>query len=291
MNNVNEIKQINKRLVIQWLPIRPKDTYKNQLGRVLCIGGNENMGGAIILAGGAALASGAGLVTVASHPVNRTALHSHFPEIMFTDYHSSDHLEELIAGSDTILIGPGLGRDHVARQLVHRVIELCSKEQYLIIDADGLYHLSLLIRDNLLLTRPKNLILTPHLGEWKQLTGLEPSLENYADNQKWQVNMEAIVILKKERTEVYLEEQIWENTAGNPSMSTGGMGDTLAGMIAGLIGQYDNKNQAILSGVFLHSYIADELAKTHYVTLPHLIIQHIPQVMARFQSEKEGKSC
>lgn len=285
------VEQINKDKVINWLPIRPKDTYKNQLGKVLCIGGNENMGGAIILAGGAALASGAGLVTVASHPVNRTALHSHFPEIMFTDYHSSDHLEDLIADADTILIGPGLGRDHFAHQLVHRLSELCSEEQYLIIDADGLYHLSLLIKDNLLLLRPKNLILTPHLGEWEQLTGLKPNHENHADNQKWQAYMKATIILKKERTEVYFKQQIWENTAGNPSMSTGGMGDTLAGMIAGLIGQYNNKAQAILSGVFLHSYISDELAKTHYVTLPHLIIQHVPQVMARFQSEKEGTSC
>ena len=82
--------------------------------------------------------------------------------------------------------------------------------------------------------------------------------------------------MKKERTEIYYKDEIWKNSAGNPSMATGGMGDTLVGIIASFIGQFDNPKNAILSAVYVHSAVADELAKTHYVTLPTEIIKHLP---------------
>lgn len=287
MKKVSHMQKIAQSLVSSWLPIRPRDIYKNKLGRVLCIGGNENMGGAIILAGGAALNSGAGLVTIASHQANRSALHARHPEIMFVDYDNSDQLAEQIKIADTILLGPGLGREKSDQQLVQMVLDSCTDHQSVIIDADGLYHLAHLLSEDSHFELSKQTILTPHLGEWEKLTHLSPADENITDNIAWRDQLNAAIVLKKERTEIYLTQECWQNTAGNPSMATGGMGDTLAGMIAGFIGQYENKKQAILSAVYLHSYIADQLAETHYVTLPSQIIAHIPEYMAKFKRDKE----
>ena len=91
--------------------------------------------------------------------------------------------------------------------------------------------------------------------------------------------LDSVVVLKKERTEVYIEKQVWKNTAGNPSMATGGMGDTLCGILASFLGQFQNKKPAILSAVFVHSHTADRLRDTHYVTLPSHLIEAFPGVI------------
>lgn len=86
------MKKITKEIVVDTIPIRDKDTYKNKMGRILCVGGNLEKGGAIIMSGLAALYSGAGLVTVATDPVNRTSLHTHAPEIMFVNMYETESL-------------------------------------------------------------------------------------------------------------------------------------------------------------------------------------------------------
>lgn len=273
------MKQITRELVQNWLPVREKDTYKNKMGHVLCIGGNENMGGAIILSASAALHAGAGLVTVASAPENLHSLHARLPEAMFMNMYDEEQLIENIQKADVIVLGPGLGLTNQSLAVFRATLNALNEKQWIIIDGDAI---TLLVN-----TRPEiptqNIVLTPHLGEWKWLSGIEPPADDFIQNQKIKHEFQATVILKKNRTEIYIEDEIWQNTSGNPSMATGGMGDTLTGILASFLGQFKNKNEAILSAVYIHSAVADELAQTHYVTLPTAIIEHLPVFMKNLE--------
>lgn len=268
------MKEITREKVASWIPLRDKHTYKNKLGHILCIGGNANMGGAIILSAMGALNAGAGLVTVASDPVNRSALHASLPEVMFIDMHQQSALAKEMKASDVILLGPGLGRNTEAEKTFHFVLNHMQDDQWLVLDADALgFYAQLNSTAHL---QSKNIILTPHLGEWEQISSIKAPAHQPAENQAVLTDSRNILVLKKSTTEVYLEDEVWQNTAGNPSMATGGMGDNLAGIIAGFLGQFHNKNQAVLSAVYVHSAIADELAETHYVTLPNQISKQLP---------------
>lgn len=272
------MKKITADKVANWLPIRDKNTYKNKLGQILCIGGNAEMGGAIILSASAALYAGAGLVTVASAPENVHALHAHLPEAMFTNMYEKDTLAEQVKNAEIIVLGPGLGRDKKAFEVFNHVLNSLSQDQWLVLDADGLYHFT---NNNHPTLPTENVVLTPHLGEWNNLTGITPPAKDIEKNQQTAQTMNAIVVLKKARTEIYTTDEVWKNTSGNPAMATGGMGDTLTGVIASLLGQFEHKKEAILSAIYIHSGAADELAETHYVTLPHEVIQQLPIFMKK----------
>lgn len=267
--------QITKEKVQSFIPKREKESYKGTFGRVLVVGGNENMGGAAILTASASVYSGAGLVTVATHPVNQSALHARLPEAMFVPTTDLNQLKETLPSMDVVIIGPGLGRNEASLDILQTVYENSTDEQVVIVDGDAIY-----LHVNEEWSEPKaQLVFTPHLGEWRTLTGLSPDVENEEENKEHVKRLDAHVVLKKDRTEVYYEEELWKNTAGNPSMATGGMGDTLAGMIGGFLAQFPNRKHALLSAVFVHSYIADKLSVTHYVTLPTHIIEEIPKAM------------
>lgn len=278
------MEKITKEKIETFMPRRKKESYKGTYGRVLFVGGNQNMGGAIMLAASAGVYSGAGLVTVATHPSNQAALHSQLPEAMFMPFTDLNQLRRTIDKMDVILVGPGLGRDEEAAAVLRTVYETVKVGQTLILDGDAIY-----LHVNEMLPRPTaSVIFTPHLGEWRTLTGLPVDEHHLETNHSKAVDLDAVIVLKKSRTEVYYGEEVWQNTAGNPSMATGGMGDTLAGMIAGFVAQFDNHKQAVLSAVYLHSYIGDQLAKDQYVTLPTHIIREIPKTMKDF-TKKAGK--
>lgn len=276
------MKPIQHQEVVDAFPIRPQDTYKNKLGHVLCIGGNQQMGGAIILSGMAALYSGAGLVTVASHPVNCAALHSQAPEIMFADATNIEEIKQQMEKAIAIVLGPGLGQEKFADTLFDCVFSHLSQDHTLILDADGL---NLWAKKGL--PQPNcQLIITPHLGEWSRISGLTAKEENPTANQAFIQNHPCILVLKKSRTEIYFDHSLYQNTTGTPAMATGGMGDTLTGILASFIGQYNQLETAVTAGVYIHSYTAEHLARTQYVALPNRIIQALPQIMAEFRDEK-----
>lgn len=271
------MKEITQNLVKSWIPIRDPHTYKNKLGRVLCIGGNAQMGGAMVLMSSAALNSGAGLITAASDPINVHALHARFPEIMFTNMYNTEALIKQIQVAKVIIVGPGLGLDDDARKVFNTVIQHTKDDQTLIIDADAI---TLYSKYKPILHG--RIIFTPHLGEWQRLSGLSALEETEKINRQARDSLGATIVLKKARSEVYFDNACWVNTTGNPAMATGGMGDTLAGMIAGFVAQFDDFEKGVLSAIYLHSYIGDQLANTHYVTLPSSIIDHISSTMRHF---------
>src|SRR5690625_3317219 len=278
--------KITEEKVSNWLPVRDKNTYKNKMGHVLCIGGNANMGGAVIMSASSALYAGAGLVTVASAPENVHALHARIPEAMFTNMYDFYTLPDMIKKADVIVLGPGLGLSEESLEVFKQVTRSLNKDQWLVIDGDAITHF-VNEKDSLQIPT-KNVIFTPHLGEWNRMTNIEPPADDIKINQQQKEALNAIIVLKKGRTEVYIEDEIWQNIAGNPSMATGGMGDILTGIIASFLGQFDNKKQAILSALYVHSATANKLAKTHYTTLPTTIINELPIFIKSLN--KQGKN-
>ena len=120
------------------LPALPLNTYKHQRGKVVIVGGDHGMGGAVLMAAEAALRCGAGLVSVVSRPEHRSALLARVPEAMFVDAESAA-LPDALNAADFIVIGPGLGRDSWGAGLFAMVAATAAAK---LIDADGLYWLA-----------------------------------------------------------------------------------------------------------------------------------------------------
>lgn len=269
------MKSITEDLVRETITKRKEDSYKGTYGRVLVVGGDENMGGAAILTASAAVYSGAGLVTVATAKINHAALHSRLPEAMVIDSADTEKVAEQVKKTDVVAIGPGLGLSEKALTMLSTVFSAVTEQQKVIIDGSAI---SLMAKHDLPYPKTQT-IYTPHLGEWEKLSGLALSQQKVDANVRQQEKIGGIIVLKSNRTEVYLKDSVWKNTTGNPAMATGGMGDTLAGMIAGFAAQFEDKEKAVLSAVFLHSKIGDKLAEKQYVVLPTHIIEHIPSTM------------
>ncbi|MGY3925964.1 bifunctional ADP-dependent NAD(P)H-hydrate dehydratase/NAD(P)H-hydrate epimerase [Aeromonas simiae] len=224
---------------------RRRTAHKGDHGRVLLVGGNAGMQGAILLAARAALRAGAGLVRVCQHP-SLPAPSLSQPELMQADP------SELGPGWDSVrVIGPGLGQDEWARRCF--AAALCQNES-LVIDADGL---------NLLAQHPlhrDNWVLTPHPGEAARLLGCrvaEVEADRLAAVTALQQRYGGVVVLKGAGTLIHDGEQLRLCNEGNPGMASGGMGDLLSGIIAALLAQGLPAAQAAALGVALHGEAGD----------------------------------
>jgi len=254
---------------------RPADSYKGTYGRITLIGGNRNFGGAILMASAAAVYAGAGLVTTITDPSNQGSLHARLPEAMFADFSDLAQTQELIKGTDVIVIGPGLGTSPQSLSILNNVFGVVQPEQTLVIDGSAIT----LVAQHQLALPQAHLIFTPHQMEWQRLSGIAIAEQTPARNQPVVNQLNATVVLKSHRTQIYTPTAVYENPMGTPAQATGGMGDTLAGMVGGFVAQFTNKTDAVLAAVYSHSAIAEELARTQYVVLPHQIIDVLPQFM------------
>lgn len=277
-----KVKNIIKDDIAKLIPIRAKNSYKNQFGRLLLIGGNKQMGGAIQMSANAAVNTGAGLTTVATDPLNIAAIHSILPETMVCDWQDIKILKQQLEKSNIIVIGPGMGRSQERWFNILRLLNELDKRKIIIIDGDALT----LLADNLSEKRSEfmvnhDVILTPHLGEWAQLTDGNVDQTDNEAVQDWVDNLEVTLVLKNEQTRIFTarSDTVLQNTAGNPGMSIGGMGDTLVGMIAGCCGQIKPLVDAISTAVFLHSYIGDEVYADNYIVRPTELASRIPATM------------
>lgn len=253
---------------------RPQDSHKGTFGRVLIIAGNQQFGGAAILSASAAVYAGAGLVTVATDPVNHAALHARLPEAMVVDYHRD--LAALIKGQDVIVIGPGLGTDVVAQGILQRVVATVQPQQTLLIDGSAIT----MVAAKQAKIPAAQLIWTPHQMEWQRLSGVAISDQSPTTNAQAAAKVPGIVVVKSHRTEIFGTNAA-ENPGGSAAMATGGSGDTLTGIIAAFVGQFGYNEQVVQAAVYTHSAIADELAQTQYVALPNQVIAALPKFLQK----------
>ncbi len=262
------------------IPKRNEETHKGDYGKILLIGGNVNLGGAIMLAARACVFSGSGLITVATHPTNHAALHSRCPEAMVIDINDTKMLTKMIEHTDCILIGPGLGCDFKGNNAITFLLQNIQPHQTLIVDGDAITIFSKLKPD----IPSCNVIFTPHPKEWERLSNIPVDEQTYERNREAVDQLGSTVILKKHGTEIYFKNSDYKLPIGTPAMATGGMGDTLAGMITSFIGQFDNFEEAVTSATYTHSYIGEELSSSMYVVPPSRLINEIPYVMKSLES-------
>jgi hydroxyethylthiazole kinase-like uncharacterized protein yjeF len=189
--------------------------------------------------------------------------------------------EPILSAATVIVIGPGLGTDEKAHTLLERTFALAKPSQVLVIDGSAL---TLLANSKLTLPSGPLNVLTPHQMEWQRVSGIKIADQTPEANLAVANQLNAIVVIKSHRTQVCLNNQVYENTGGTPAQATGGMGDTLAGMIGGFTAQFADKPAAVLAAVYAHSAIADQLAKKQYVVLPHQISESLPEFMHAHQA-------
>jgi ADP-dependent NAD(P)H-hydrate dehydratase / NAD(P)H-hydrate epimerase len=234
---------------------RPRGAHKGSFGHVLVVGGDQGMPGAARLAGEAAARTGAGLVSVATHPDHAPLLPLTRPELMVHAATGPADLAPLLARATVAAVGPGLGRGHWGRGLLGRLLE-CGLP--MVLDADAL---------NLLAAEPlrrDDWVLTPHPGEAARLLGCD-SAAVQADRPGAAARIVGrfggVCVLKGAGTLVHDGELLSVCTGGNPGMASGGMGDVLTGIIAALMAQGFDPGEAARLGVCAHAEAADRAAR------------------------------
>jgi len=233
---------------------RPRDGNKGTFGHVLAIAGSRGKTGAAAMCGMAALRAGAGLVTVASEESAIPVIAGHAAELM-TEPLSSGRLfatiEKIAVKKDVIAIGPGLGADPETVAMVRRAF--AEFPQPMVVDADALNALA----GTEWTGGGKLRVLTPHPGEMGRLCG-KATAEIVADRVSAARGLatarQVVVVLKGERTLIaFADGRVWINPTGTPAMGTGGTGDILTGLIAGLLGQFPkDPDLAVAAAVYLH---------------------------------------
>jgi hydroxyethylthiazole kinase-like uncharacterized protein yjeF len=250
---------ITQKQVSAFLKPRPKDSHKGTFGTVTIIGGSNGMVGAALLAGRAALKLGAGCVHVGLLADNLPSVDVTHPELML--HSASDVLNS--SKPDVLVIGCGLGKSLSAQKILYDGLLL---DISLVLDADALNLIAM--RPDLrsmLHTRKAATVLTPHPGEAARLLACKTE-DIQADRA-----LSALKLAKKLNGSVVLkgagslcatrDGKLHINQTGNPGMSSAGMGDILAGMVAAFIAQGLSADEALLLAVHLHGAAGDELAK------------------------------
>ena len=231
----------------------------------------------------AAVESGAGLVTVATDQENIPALHSQLPEAMAFAVTDQELLAEQIAKAGVILLGTGLKDNDLGTHLVELVFDRAQSHQVLILDGGAIS-----IYTRLALPLPQaQLVFTPHQKEWENMSGLAigDQGEEATRQSLSQLPPASILVQKGPQTKIWQQGQAdyYQLTVGGPYQATGGMGDTLAGMIAGFAGQFPQVGlyERVVVATHLHSAIAEDLSKEVYVVLPTAISKEIPKWMKK----------
>jgi NAD(P)H-hydrate epimerase len=240
---------------LQNLPELPQHAHKGLLGNVLVVGGDRGMGGASLMAAEAAARCGAGLVSVATRAEHVAGIISRRPEIMARSVESPDELAELLGRSSVVACGPGLGQSPWSEQMLAAAV---SGGQPVVLDADAL---NLLAGGRVLPERHRdNWVLTPHPGEAARLLECRTSevqADRFAAARELQARFGGAVVLKGAGSLICAGEHVHVSSYGNPGMASGGMGDVLSGVIAGLLGQGLSPLQAACLGACLHGRAAD----------------------------------
>jgi len=249
--------RLDRTLLDGLLARRPRSANKGSFGHVLVVGGARGYSGAARLAGEGALYTGAGLVTIATHPDHAAYLNLSRPELMCLGVEEPTELEPVLERTTVIAVGPGLGKDSWGKGLLARVL---ATGHPLVVDADAL---------NLLAAAPAlrgDWVLTPHPGEAARLLGTETGAvqaDRFGSVRRLRDRFGGVVVLKGAGTLVLgpSHKPLEVCTGGNPGMATAGTGDVLTGMIAALVAQGLDLEDAAAAGVCLHAAAGDAAAE------------------------------
>lgn len=250
---------------------RSNKSHKGNNGKVLVIGGSKDYFGAPAISGMAAISSGVDLVYIVAPESASMAIKSFSPDLIVKslegDYLSLKHLDEILKLSnsvDAVLIGPGASINDETAKLFNVLITKIKKP--IVLDADALKQVEIsLIKDR------KDIILTPHLSEFKSLFKVKNDLkldidtydfnkvdENITEFQKITNSIDASVIVKGKYDLILFKNKFKINKTGNPGMTVGGTGDALAGISVSLFAQGLNSFDASSLASFINGLAGDK---------------------------------
>jgi hydroxyethylthiazole kinase-like uncharacterized protein yjeF len=251
---------------------RPRETNKGSYGHVLVIGGSLGKAGAAAMAGFSALRAGAGLSTVATARSALSTVAGFHPELMTEPLEETESgaisrkalesVASLVERKSVLAIGPGISRHSETVEVVRAIVQ--KHRTPMVLDADALNAFEGSAGE--LRGRGRSIVITPHPGEMSRLMGMtiaEIQASRVEVARKFAREHELSVVLKGHRTLIASPEgEVWANPTGNPGMATGGTGDVLTGIVAGLIAQHPRSVfKATVLAVYLHGLAGDLAAK------------------------------
>ena len=243
---------------------RPDRSNKGTFGKVLIVAGRENMSGCALLAALSCFRSGAGMVRVITHVNNKQLISEKLPEAMVDTYDDkidTIKLSEAVKWADVTAIGPGIGKDETAKELFEFIFFKSSGP--CIIDADAI---SLLKKYRLTLKNGtgRDIIITPHIGEFSRFTGIEKEKvmnDIVTVTLACAKNYNITCVTKDARTVIASKEgECCINLSGNNGMATAGTGDCLLGVIAAFVARGMTAFEAAVFGCYIHGCAGDKAA-------------------------------
>lgn len=259
--------RLTDEIVRELLPLRKANAHKGDAGRVVICAGSPGYTGAAALASDAAVKAGAGLVSLYTPLSSRDVLAIKLTEVMV--HGLLERMPGILGGgaasdvassaeaADVLAIGPGLGTSESTQEAVRTILQKITTP--VVIDADALTALA--GHTEILPAMQAQKVLTPHPGEMARLTGLEIAeieAERINVAKKYAEEWQAIVVLKGAPTVIGCPNgTVYVNSTGNSSLATGGSGDVLTGIIAGLAAQEISLQEAAICGVYLHGLAAE----------------------------------
>jgi NAD(P)H-hydrate epimerase len=261
---------------IEWVGrLRSLDSHKGDFGHVLILAGSIGKTGAAALAAKAALRAGSGLVTVATPRSALPVIAALGMEFMTEPLPETEagtvslaaldcaRMDKLVEGKSVLAVGPGMGSVPETAELVRTVVNKYGLP--VVLDADGLNAFAGCMKS--LRAERRVRVLTPHPGEMARLTG-----QTAADIQARRVEVarefaaayNVTLVLKGFRTLTASPDgQVAVNPSGNPGMATGGTGDILTGLVAGLLAQHSTRppSEVVRAAVYLHGLAGDLAAQ------------------------------
>ncbi len=279
----------DRNLLLEFFRQRRAFTHKGDYGNAQLIGGSYGMMGAVVLAGKAAVRSGAGKVKVLVPECGYGIIQTAVPEAMCTT--SGEKLIGSIRDweqADAIGIGPGLGTAPGTIRVVESFVADCQVP--LVVDADGLNILAL--KPDLLKKLPPGSILTPHPKEFERLFGSTANSMLRLELARTQAMRFNLTIVLKDRHTVVVGPggECWYNITGNSGLATGGSGDVLTGLVTGLLAQGYEPVQAAQLGVYLHGLAADLslIRESQESMTPSDVTDHLGMAFRQLQQSLPG---
>ena len=240
---------------------RKRQSHKGTYGHALILAGSYGKIGAAVLSAKACLRSGAGLLTTYVPKCGYNIVQISVPESMCLTDKNEQVLTTLpeLNRYNSIGVGPGIGMDEQTSKMLSSLLQ--TNTQPLILDADAI---NLLSADKALIDLlPKNTVLTPHIKEFDRLVGTSTNTIQRLEKQRaFSQKYQCIIVLKNAYTSVSdTDGNLYFNSTGNQGMATAGSGDTLTGIITGLLAQGYLPLIAALIGVYFHGKAGDDAVK------------------------------
>ena len=242
---------------------RPEESHKGDFGHLLIVAGCQTMPGAAVLATGAAVRSGCGLVTLHSTPRALQAVVSRFPSAMLSE-EPGEAFSRVPVPMDrytAIAVGPGLGRRPETEDALLLLLKIARERRVpMVLDADALNILSDVPQWQEYL--PAGAVLTPHLGELRRLLSWDGDAERDRRVRALCTTAGCTLVMKGFHTKVFTPDgDCLVNTTGNPGLAKGGSGDVLTGLIGGLLARGYAAPDAAALAVWLHGRAGDLLTE------------------------------